>query len=107
MGLASLAPASALSLVRVPPHRHDCDNYPSEGERRLGHQGDVMLDLWTDTSGRVVHVVITHASGDPALDKASLACVAKWTYSPVHEGRLISVQRRLMQRHVKIRWRLD
>ena len=50
--------------------------------RRLGEEGEVVLQVRVLANGRADSVSIRHTSGYPELDQAALAAVRQWTFTP-------------------------
>ena len=56
--------------------------------RRLGEQGQVLLQVDVGTDGRAHEVAVNRSSGYPRLDHAALETVRRWTFIPARLGRL-------------------
>jgi len=54
--------------------------------RRYGEQGRVILDVSVTSEGRANAVRIKRSSGSARLDRAALAAVLKWRFSPARRG---------------------
>ncbi|MBK6636498.1 MAG: TonB family protein [Rhodocyclaceae bacterium] len=85
-------PASA--PVDPTPPRFDVDTldnptpaYPALS-RRLGEQGQVLLQVDVGTDGRAHEVAVNRSSGYPRLDHAALETVRRWTFIPARLSRL-------------------
>ena len=75
-GVDTFVPASALAGT------HSTPNYPML-DRRLGHEGVVLLALSIDAQGSVTGACVEHSSGYDGLDAAAIAWVkAHWRYRP-------------------------
>ncbi|WP_051228754.1 energy transducer TonB [Paludibacterium yongneupense] len=59
--------------------------YPA-ASRRLGEQGQVLLDVHILADGRVGEARLRRSSGFDRLDTAALAAVRRWHYRPAHRG---------------------
>lgn len=59
--------------------------YPQES-RRKREQGTVLLLVLLAADGRVADVSISQSSGFDRLDKAALAAVRHWRWSPTRRG---------------------
>lgn len=65
--------------------------YPS-ASRRLGEQGELMLKLELDESGRVQKVQVTRSSGYVRLDEAAISAVKTWQCNPpLQNGQPVTV----------------
>lgn len=65
---------------------HTIPGYPSL-DRRLNHEGTVMLALSIGADGSVTDASIAHSSGYDGLDQAAIAWVkAHWRYKPATKG---------------------
>ncbi|MGH6870796.1 MAG: energy transducer TonB [Rhizomicrobium sp.] len=61
---------------------HTIPGYPSL-DRRLGHEGTVLLAIWIDAGGNVSQATVTRSSGYDGLDRAAIDWVkAHWRYKP-------------------------
>ncbi|OYX16719.1 MAG: hypothetical protein B7Z07_02190 [Sphingomonadales bacterium 32-67-7] len=58
---------------------------PIESRRRR-EQGEVVLNVLLDTDGRVQEISVARSSGSDRLDKAALAAVSRWRWSPMIEA---------------------
>lgn len=80
------------------PHataEHDCSGqYPAKAK---GAEGVTSLDYRITEDGDVKKVTVRVSSGNTVLDKAAVACVKRWTYSP-------SI---LNEKPIEIAWRTD
>ena len=56
--------------------------------RRLGEQGQVLLQVEVGTDGRAHKVAVKRSSGYPRLDHAALETVRRWTFIPARLSRL-------------------
>jgi protein TonB len=56
-------------------------DYPTD-ERRLHHEGVVLLHVKVTAEGAATDVRLQHTSGFPALDAAALAAVRRWKFEP-------------------------
>ena len=75
-GMDTFVPASALAGT------HSTPDYPML-DRRLGHEGVVLLALSIDAEGSVTGASVEHSSGYDGLDAAAIAWVkAHWRYKP-------------------------
>lgn len=70
----------SVRLLSAPPPR-----YPIESRRRW-EQGDVVLSVLLGTDGRVQDISVVRSSGSGRLDKAALAAVSRWRWSPIIEA---------------------
>jgi protein TonB len=59
--------------------------YPT-ASRRLGEQGQVLLDVHILADGRVGEIRLRRSSGFERLDNAALAAVRHWHYRPARRG---------------------
>lgn len=50
--------------------------------KRMREQGEVVLQVFLDTSGKVVRTEINRTSGSPRLDEAALQAVQRWRCRP-------------------------
>lgn len=77
-GVSTGEPALAtLAYLRSPPPR-----YPVPA-LRAGQQGQVLLRVWVDETGRVQSVTIERSSGYPMLDRAAHQQVrTRWRFQP-------------------------
>jgi protein TonB len=50
--------------------------------KRMREQGEVVLQVFLDTSGRVVRTEINRTSGSPRLDQAAQEAVQRWRCQP-------------------------
>lgn len=65
---------------------HTIPGYPSL-DRRLNHEGTMMLALSIGADGSVNDATIAHSSGYDGLDQAAIAWVkAHWRYKPATKG---------------------
>ncbi len=55
--------------------------YP-ELAQRLGEQGEVRIDVFVGTEGRVLDVRLTQSSGSHTLDETALRTVRRWRFLP-------------------------
>jgi protein TonB len=91
---APAAPAGPVSIddlsstmIGAPP-----PSYPMESRRRK-EQGTVFLSVLIGTDGRVSEVGISRTSGSERLDKAALAAVRRWRWSPlIRSGAAVMVR---------------
>ncbi|MGE0372245.1 MAG: energy transducer TonB [Gammaproteobacteria bacterium] len=59
--------------------------------KRMREQGEVVLQVFLDNSGRVVRTEINRTSGSPRLDEAALQAVQRWRCRPAtKDGRPVS-----------------
>jgi protein TonB len=54
--------------------------------RRSGEQGEVLLDVHVDESGRVTEIVLKRSSGSGMLDRAAISAVRDWRFQPATIG---------------------
>lgn len=59
--------------------------YPS-ASRRLGEQGQVLLDVLILSDGSVGEIKVKRTSGFPRLDNAAVDAVRRWRYQPARRG---------------------
>ena len=64
---------------------HTCSGYPPEA-RRLDQEGPVTVAFHVAVDGSTRDLTIAKSSGSPALDQASLACVAAYKYYPATQN---------------------
>ncbi|MBX7058437.1 MAG: energy transducer TonB [Leptospirales bacterium] len=57
--------------------------YP-EVARRMGLEGEALVELQIDEAGSVANVQLLQSSGAPMLDRAALAGVRQWRFSSGH-----------------------
>lgn len=76
--VAAVVTASPLAENEPPP-------YPKR-ERRLGREGTVIVTASVDPAGHVTAVALKEASPYPGLNRAALAAVRKWRFSPTTEN---------------------
>jgi protein TonB len=82
------AQAAGAPVVRSAfPRSEGCrpPGYPA-AERRLGHEGRVLLRALVGTDGVPRSVDVEESSGHPALDEAAAAAVRGWVFEPAREG---------------------
>ncbi|HTQ15108.1 MAG TPA: energy transducer TonB [Rhizomicrobium sp.] len=61
---------------------HTIPSYPAL-DRRLGHEGTVLLAIWIGVDGNVSQATVARSSGFPGLDQAAIDWVkAHWRYKP-------------------------
>jgi periplasmic protein TonB len=70
----SPTPPSVAVLRRVQPL------YPRESVS-AHEQGDVVMDVWVDTTGHPTRVEVAHGSGYKALDQSAVEAVRQWIFS--------------------------
>ncbi|MBK8162582.1 MAG: energy transducer TonB [Gammaproteobacteria bacterium] len=59
--------------------------------KRMREQGEVVLQVFLDNTGRVVRTEINRTSGSPRLDEAALQAVQRWRCRPAtKDGRPVS-----------------
>jgi protein TonB len=92
-GAASIAPATPEPPVVVvpepPPHVHAVARavhivrpaYPDEA-RSSGVEGAVLVEVDVDAEGGVSDVRVLTSSGSPSLDRAAIAAVRRWRFTP-------------------------
>ena len=86
------APATAPAPAPVTPPRVDAAhlNNPAPGypalSRRLGEQGQVLLDVHILADGSVGGIKLRRSSGFHRLDGAALEAVRHWRYVPARRG---------------------
>lgn len=81
----SEAPA-VVDQVSLPELAVACTNrsppvYPA-WSKRMREQGEVVLQVFLDTAGKVVRTEINRTSGSPRLDEAALQAVQRWRCRP-------------------------
>ncbi len=86
LGLVMCAPASAADTPAPaaqprPTNLHICQGYPPEAVRN-SEEGKTKLAFTVKADGTIAGATVSQSSGSAALDQASLACVAGWTYAP-------------------------
>ena len=90
-------PAAAAAVAAVPaapltPARFDADylHNPAPAypvlSRRLGEEGQVVLRVFVEASGRPSQVDIRRTSGSPRLDQAAQDAVWRWTFVAARQG---------------------
>lgn len=77
-------------LLSAPPPR-----YPLEARRRR-EQGTVVLNVLLSIDGRVLEISVDRSSGSNRLDKAALAAVSRWRWSPTLQGAVPTMVRGLV-----------
>ena len=87
-----IALAAPPAEVPVQPPRIDASSrhnpkprYP-QLSRRLGEEGQVLLDLLVRADGSVGEISVRRSSGSSRLDQAALDAVRHWRYLPAHRG---------------------
>ena len=98
-GPVSITTADTTSVVSVAGNRdaeplasNPTPDYPAAA-LNAGVEGDVIVRLQVDASGRVSQAaVIGHEGGiDPALDQAAIAALQQWRFQPaMRDGRAIN-----------------
>lgn len=81
------SPPRPVSPVEAPPailHR-PAPTYP-ERARVRGEEGDVVVAVELDAEGMPRAVMVRRSSGSPSLDRAALAAVRRWRFSPGRPG---------------------
>jgi TonB family protein len=99
IGAVIAAPPAGPS-VRARALPDDCEepDYPAR-ERRLGIEGNVLLLVRIDSLGAVGGVDLLESSGAAALDRAAMAAVLGWRFSPaLREGTPVEDSLRLRVR---------
>lgn len=65
--------------------RNPAPAYPREA--RMAHrEGTVVLDVTVSADGRPEDVEVARSSGDPEMDRAAVAAVARWSFHPAMAG---------------------
>lgn len=77
-------------LLSAPPPR-----YPLEARRRR-EQGTVVLNVLLSIDGRVFEISVDRSSGSDRLDKAALAAVSRWRWSPTLQSGIPTMVRGLV-----------
>lgn len=76
--------------------------YPRLAKRR-GVQGQVMVEVWIDQTGRQIKQTLLASSGTNILDKAALDAIKKWQFSShIVDGRAI-----VHRVQIPVRFQLD
>lgn len=68
------------NLVEASPPRYPIDS------RRAREQGTVVLDVTVGLDGRVAQIAVSRSSGFDRLDRAALAAVKHWRWSPTRQN---------------------
>ena len=87
----------AVACARPGPRPDEAPHVAGSGEARVqypprlfdqGVEGDVMLRLFVDSTGRLrpESSRVAASSGSPTLDSAALSGVAQLQYTPAHRG---------------------
>lgn len=77
-----VAPPDVLVAATALPATHTIPDYPAL-DRRLDHQGTVLLALVIDAQGNVTDANVMRSSGFDGLDEAAVSWVkAYWRYKP-------------------------
>ena len=50
--------------------------------RRMGHQGEVLLDVHVERDGRVSEITLKQSSGSDLLDRTAIETVREWRFQP-------------------------
>lgn len=86
------APQAQTAPAPVIPPRTDAShlnnpepNYPPVS-RRMGEEGQVLLDVHIQPDGSVDDVKLKRSSGFPRLDEAAVQAVRRWRYVPARRG---------------------
>lgn len=77
--IANAGDLSSTMISATPPR------YPHES-RRKREQGTVVLMVLLDIEGRVADISVSQSSGFDNLDRAALAAVRRWRWSPTRRG---------------------
>lgn len=82
----SQAPVTLTSDLSVSCPQRSMPNYPALS-RRVGEQGQVVLRVELDETGRITFARVAESSGHKRLDEAGLAAVKSWQCNPsTHNG---------------------
>lgn len=75
-------PAVTTISIEQPTYlRNPAPPYPIEA-RRAKWEGTVLISVEVSAIGRVITAAVANSSGHPILDKAALATVQRWRFSP-------------------------
>lgn len=84
-GTTTPTPAGPDTPVRVDPRFPlSKPDYPAS-DKRLGHEGVVVLLLLVGPDGRVIDAKVERSSGYPSLDDAALEKARTWRFEPAEE----------------------
>jgi protein TonB len=84
-GSTTPTPAGPDTPVRVDPRFPlSKPDYPPS-DKRLGHEGVVVLLLLVGSDGRVIEAKVERSSGYPSLDDAALRQAKTWRFKPAEE----------------------
>jgi protein TonB len=76
---AAAEPSAHVEAVRCADN--EPPRYP-EHERRLGHEGVVVLSVRVSTAGLVTDLAVKTPSPHPALDREAVRAVRRWRFEP-------------------------
>ncbi|EAS45089.1 energy transducer TonB [Photobacterium profundum] len=76
--------------------------YPRLAKRR-GVQGEVMVEVWIDQTGRQIKQTLLASSGTNMLDKAALEAIKKWQFS----SHIVDGQAIAHRVQIPVRFQLD
>ncbi len=76
--------------------------YPRLAKRR-GVQGEVMVEVWIDQTGRQIKQTLLASSGTSMLDKAALDAIKKWQFS----SHIVDGQAIAHRVQIPVRFQLD
>ncbi|MGF1876993.1 energy transducer TonB [Photobacterium frigidiphilum] len=76
--------------------------YPRLAKRR-GVQGEVMVEVWIDQTGRQIKQTLLSSSGTSMLDKAALDAIKKWQFS----SHIVDGQAIAHRVQIPVRFQLD
>jgi len=85
--VATPTPAPAPRFVAAVPRSeiNERPDYPKLARAR-GWEGTTLLELSIDADGRVANARVLTSSGHEVLDRAALAAVASWSFTPARRG---------------------
>ncbi|MCA8952874.1 MAG: energy transducer TonB [Planctomycetes bacterium] len=89
-------PLASQAAAFVPPRPCTSSNeapiYPRRA-RRLGLQGEVLLEVLVGADGRVVLVTVQTSSGHDLLDRAAIRALERWVFEPaMRDGRAVEAR---------------
>jgi periplasmic protein TonB len=98
------AGANSPALVSKPTFatRPSPVSYPRLAKRR-GVQGQVMVEVWIDQTGRQIKQTLIASSGTSMLDKAALDAIKKWQFS----SHIVDGQAIAHRVQIPVRFQLD
>lgn len=70
----------------VPLYRNNPPPVYPRAARRRGMEGEVLLDVLVNAEGRVEELELSRTSGHRVLDRAALAAVRRWSFTPGRRG---------------------